>query len=69
MCTMAITISASGIQLPNIVIFYGTVIGQIAKSEHATYPAGTIYTTQEKLGWMLNALMSGLMKFWDHILF
>jgi len=39
-CTAAITITASGIQLPNMVIFRGTATGRIARTELAPYPAG-----------------------------
>ena len=50
-CTAAITITGSGIQHPNMVIFCGTVTGHIARTELATYPAGVMYATQPK-AWM-----------------
>ena len=50
-CTAAITITASGIQLPNMVIFRGTATGRIARTELSTYPAGAVYATQAK-AWM-----------------
>lgn len=57
--TVAVCFTASGIQLPSLVIFKGKESdkgGKIIRDECASYPAGAIYATQEK-AWMSESLM------------
>ena len=54
--TVAVTVTASGHQLPLTVIFKGEPGGRIEREEIPQYPAGPLYVMQKK-AWMDEAVM------------
>ncbi len=54
--TVAVTVTASGHQLPLTVIFKGEPGGRIEREEIPRYPSGPLYAMQKK-AWMDEAVM------------